>query len=141
VEKGPSLWTWSRQRGQFWVLSTTSYLILVFCLLPLKKKSRETRIFSKGSQIIHTAVTNLLAGGRVFDSRTVEIPIYAPQSPDRFWGWASVTSSVASSVTSKVWWFSGQVLHQKSGGSHTLCIERMGCIPGHSPVVRRLIQH
>ena len=30
---------------------------------------------------------------------------------------------------------------KKVGGTHTVCIERMGCVPGHSPVVWRLIQH
>jgi hypothetical protein len=62
----------------------------------IKSNSKETRNFSKGSPIIHTAVTNLLAGGRVFDSRTVEIPICAPESPDWF----------STSHLSKVWWFS-----------------------------------
>ena len=121
VVKGPSLGTWSRQTGNFWVSSTTPCHNWVLCRLPFIRIAGKLDTSQK-------TVRKFLQKWRIYWL----VDVCSIPEREKF---QYVRHRVQTGFEAR------QVLYQKLGGSHTLCIERMGCVPGHSPVLWRLIQH
>jgi hypothetical protein len=76
--------TWSVSDRCLFSLVQNSWHILGFRLLPLNRTEKKVGNLQQGSPLTHTAVTKLLAGGQVFDSRNRKRLISSSQSPHRF---------------------------------------------------------